>query len=370
MVVQLIAELFNVGGGARTQSRRRYRAPSRAFLATVVLSGALSVAPASVAPAQAETESTTFEKMQRSAGNGADSNDRARFHGLLSDGADLSDTKLPVFQIQPAVSREVQSEPGKLRLIASELSNAFQNGVSELSQNILRRGAIELSGNYYLSDDAIRDQLQFEQPEWFWQSSPTEVEQRLIDLPWIRKASAHWQIYPLKLRVEVVEHEPWMVAEMASDSWLISHDGHLIVPLSQLHNPALILKASELARLDGLESQQQPQEVSSRADARFRYAIDILKLLELGGGMPFVVERYHLRQDRGLEVFPLEWQRYPRVIFGPEDFDDAQHKLSQLRVVLNDLEQRGESAELLDLRFNDQVVLRESAHDLSKSNSR
>ena len=241
----------------------------------------------------------------------------------------------------------------------------------ELAGNLARYDISKIEGLYRLSRPALVQTLfAHGDAPWLWQASLAELQQRLRRHPWVADAKLTTRLLPLRVEVSIREEEPWLVAEYESRSWLVARSGKLLAPLSTFKNPELIMEASELPRLQGLESNSALSSSLSASSTRLDYAVRQLLLIELAGGFPFEVSQIILRDEGSLEIHPLSrdlsgsssksTQVVPaeRIVISALSFDLARQRLGQLQQVLADLTKRGETVKELDLRFHGQAVVR------------
>ncbi len=251
-----------------------------------------------------------------------------------------------------SVAVQLKPEPGAVE----SLTLAFRQGLKPLLDNLLRVSRVEVSGNYHLSNEEVLRALQIAGRPWIFQNLNQGFLDNLAKNPWLATASASWEVYPLLLRLQVREEEPWLVAQVSGKSWLIARSGKILQPLEALKDGEMILQTTELPRLED-ELKGSSDKVLSPENARFQYAVDLLKLLDAAGGVPFAVERFTLLENGGLAITPAERKSAARVLFDAQNFSEAQQKMSQLKVVMADISKRGEGSKQIDLRFKNQVVV-------------
>ncbi len=231
-------------------------------------------------------------------------------------------------------------------------------GQSELIfNNIFRFEVTTVSHAYHVSKEEIR-QTMAEHGAYLFQSTPQSIRESLERMPWVEQARVKTRLYPLRLELEIKEAEPWLVAEYEGASWLVSSAGKLLQPLTTISDAELIVQASELARLDGLVPERGVESYLSSQNARFRYAVSVLRFFELGGGFPFAVERFTLEPHGALLVHPVDNARFPEVELIASSFEEAQSSLARLGAVLDDTGRRQERVKRIDLRFQNQAILR------------
>lgn len=243
-------------------------------------------------------------------------------------------------------------EPGA----TDKLLLALRQGFKPLLDNLIRVSRVHVTGNYHLSNEDVLRALQIEGRPWIFQNLNQGFLDNLSKNPWLASASASWEAYPLALHLQVREEEPWLVAQVSGKSWLIARSGKILQPLEALKDGDMILQTTELPRLED-ELKGSSDKILSPENARFQYAVDLLKLLDAAGGVPFAVERFTLLENGGVAITPLERKSAARVLFDAQNFSEAAQKISQLKVVMADISKRGEGSKQIDLRFKNQVVV-------------
>ncbi len=240
----------------------------------------------------------------------------------------------------------------------------LQNGIARINahlsimeKNLLSYHLISLSGQYHVTQDELNKILE-RQGKWIWQQPPPALLRRIEDLPWVEKAKMSILLYPLRIAVTLQEADPWLVAEYQGSSWLVSVSGKLIQPLQTIKDPSLIIDTSEFARIDGLRPEEGADSLLRSENARFVYAVKMLKFFEMAGGFPFKVERYTLLPDGSLLVLPANPDEQPQLVLSASTLTDAERELRKLKLVLADLKRRGERAQKIDLRFENQAVVK------------
>lgn len=232
----------------------------------------------------------------------------------------------------------------------------FRSRLEEAGANLFRYSRLAVRGNYRVSDDEILRRAALNDAPWMWQTSREEIERRVKENPWIESVSLEKSFFPLTLTVDVVEAEPWIIAEYDHRSWIVSRSGNLVQTLAAITDSDLILETTELPRLDGLQPQPLSGSLSS-ANARFLFAVRSIKLLRSAGDLPFEVGRYRLLPAGGLVIHPADDATLPQIVLLVQTLDDAETALGRLKAVLADLSKRGERPRRIDLRFDRQVVI-------------
>ncbi len=185
--------------------------------------------------------------------------------------------------------------------------------------------------------------------------------------PWVESYSFSKQVFPQRLKINIVEAEPAFVAEYEGDSWIVSKKGVLIQPVKEIVKPSLVMTVSELPRVYGIDPKEDNKSYLSSVYDRLSYILKNLEFVDLAGGFPFKYSSLSLINGGGIELEPVELQnaepstvrKLPKkVLFQLRSLEEAQNMLSRLKIVLEDIRLRGETPGELDLRFKDQVVLR------------
>ncbi|OVE82605.1 hypothetical protein BVY03_00560, partial [bacterium K02(2017)] len=129
--------------------------------------------------------------------------------------------------------------------------------------------------------------------------------------------------------------------------------------LDSLRDGDLVVDSSELPRLDGLD-EPSSSHISdlSEVNQRLISALGIIKLFDLAGGYPFEVERFTYLEGGGLELSPVEIDKYPQLLVSKQSFQGAKKLLERAEAVFADLTDKGLVASVVDLRFRDQAIVR------------
>ncbi len=185
------------------------------------------------------------------------------------------------------------------------------------------------------------------------------MRQQLNKQPWVDECELDLQLFPLQLSVNIRESQPWLVAELNNHSWLVARSGKLLAAVETITDENLVFDVASLPRLVGVNiAGAENAETVSVTSNSLPYALGLLVLYEGAGGFPFQVERFTLLQDGSLQVEPVDSKSYPRALLArAQNMAEAQMVLNNLRGVLADLNERGERAHLVDLRYGGQAVV-------------
>ncbi|MCB0324855.1 MAG: FtsQ-type POTRA domain-containing protein [Bdellovibrionales bacterium] len=283
--------------------------------------------------------------------------------------AEASSTTALLQQTQPIAESEGAPLNSQLRTAFDELGvltlqaydevrNVLERRWERLAANVFRVSSVRIEGNYRVPDRVILRSADLLIPPSVFEADLQGRREQLLRMPWIAEATIETDIFPNRILLTVKEKEPWLVAEYEGHSWLVDRSGTLIETLTAPINAELVLEMSELPRLGGLDAKENVQSFLRSPNARFEYAIETLRLLELAGGLPFAVERYELLPQGAIRVSALDLRGAPEILLAPTDLDSAQTAIRQLGAVLSDLTQRNEQAREIDLRYQGQAVVR------------
>ncbi len=238
------------------------------------------------------------------------------------------------------------------------LTARYLNGLEQIEKNAFSIDVVEVNGTYRVSKERVLEAADLIHPVPI---QDAELERRRLameQLPWISQANLSLRLSPARLVITVKEEEPWVVAEYKGHSWLISQKGVLLQTLDSISDSDLVLEASELPRITGLDATENGRSFLRSSNARFEYGLQLIEFLDLAGGIPFEVEEYSLLLDGALRVSAKDFNSTPTVLFQFATLDDAKDSISKLNAVLQDLKEREEKARSIDLRFRNQAIVR------------
>lgn len=250
------------------------------------------------------------------------------------------------------------SQLSKFLVIKSEAQLSYVNERKDaLIAHLLKYSRIYIYNNFRVSNTVILEAAGLENSPYFWTKSLSEINEKIGRLPWVEKVDTKIGVFPLRLDISIQEAQPWIVAEYQGQSWLVSSSGVLVEPLELISDANLVIETSELPRLDGLDSQISFDTFLSSANGRFLYAIKSLRFLEMAGDFPWTLERITLLSYGALSLKPVEFAEFPEVILTCSSLEEASESLSFLKIVTEDLKQRGEKIGRIDLRFKNRAVV-------------
>ena len=240
---------------------------------------------------------------------------------------------------------------------AEGFSKSFAAGRGLVSANIFQYRQVDVSGLYRLSKEEVLSALDIQQYPWVWQRLPNQLDNALSLMGWVDQVEVKTKPFPLRLDIRIVEEEPWLVIEHQGHSWLLARSGRLIVPLASITDVDRIVEVAELPRLEGLDSNSEVPNYLTSPNAKMRHAVKTIRWLEMVASLPFEVESYRIESDGSLSIHPVQRKKFPTVLLNINNFQAAELSLLRLNAVLDDLRERGEEADSIDLRFENQAVI-------------
>ena len=223
--------------------------------------------------------------------------------------------------------------------------------------------SVVVKGNHYVSTDEITKMLGINGSVplagVFSALSERTVRAKLLTNPWIEDVSLEWRLLPTSLTVRVLEAKPFLVLTVGDlerdESWVISQKGRPIAPLTSVIQSDLVMEISSLARLQfDLSDGAIPV---SRSESIYRDSLRQVANFYAAKDLPFEVEAFSVLADGGLKLHPLEVGKFPTVSIYTKNFVEMEKNLQRLSAILSDLENKGEKAVSIDLRYSNQAVV-------------
>ena len=188
---------------------------------------------------------------------------------------------------------------------------------------------------------------------YIWDLASKKVNRRLLNDPWIISVKTKWGIFPLAAEFMIEEQQPYAVAEFYNESWLVSKDGEMIEPLSSTINPQVIVEASKLPRLIGIDELTGKSTTYAGAGNRLEYALAFFKTLQQQTGhLPFTIESITLLDDGSFLITPNELKKYPKIIFPFEKQFNFLTAAKKIEAIVQDSRSKGQRLSQLDFRHN------------------
>ncbi len=241
-------------------------------------------------------------------------------------------------------------------IFSHELSFLYEYGEKAFG-NVFRLKNVVVRGGENATAEIVFLRSGLKSKPWVWKVSLEEVRNRLREEPWIEEVYLTLSYFPVKLEIDVEEAIPWFVAKVHQQSWLVSREGSLIVPTSQIQT---VTKRNEMNALPLVLLPTYEESIDTEI---FRSTVTFLKSYEHAGGFPFLVKRYEVRGDGSMVVYPAEGEPFPEVVLNLFDVNDSKNEFRSLSMVLGDLRSRKEVAKRIDLRFQEQVVVEPISED-------
>ena len=215
--------------------------------------------------------------------------------------------------------------------------------VSSQVMDILNDGKNESRAPIDIEDDRF----------YFWDLATENVTSRLLADPWIINVKTKWRVFPLVAEFIITEQQPYAVAEFYNESWLVSKEGEIIESLSSTVNPQVIVEASKLPRLIGIDELEDKSTTYASAGSRLEYALAFFKMLqEQTGHLPFSIESITLLDDGTFLVTPFEIKKYPKIVFPFDKQFNFFTAAKKIDAIVQDSQRRGKRLSQLDFRHN------------------
>ncbi|OVE79909.1 hypothetical protein BVY02_01915 [bacterium J17] len=285
-----------------------------------------------------------------------------------ADGSNRAMLHRPIYSPVRAVDISLRLDPNEIAELASASGKpeAFEIWLEQMKvgtdiilSNVFKLKSVELRGNYRLNESEVLASTEYLGQPFLWKLLGYNTRESLGKNPWIEDVKVTWSVFPTRVVLAIKEAEPWLVAAYRKNTWLISRSGRLLQPLDSLRDGDLVVDSSELPRLDGLD-EPSSSHISdlSEVNQRLISALGIIKLFDLAGGYPFEVERFTYLEGGGLELSPVEIDKYPQLLVSKQSFQGAKKLLERAEAVFADLKDKGLVASVVDLRFRDQAIVR------------
>jgi cell division protein FtsQ len=242
---------------------------------------------------------------------------------------------------------------GRLRRIAIGLAvigvvTAVAHVPPSVRQHLFDARDFRVEGLRYLSADEVVKSAGLSRGEDLWRVDPALVRQRLLLQP--RISSAHVaRRFPHGVTLSIEERQPVLLVQHG-EPWELDTSGVLLPPLADG-------VVADVPMLVGPSLQRLAPGTQVRSPAIERGLAWVRALgqreLQLGGQ----VSELDVSDPRSTLLTLLSGTRVLSPAWPPDT-----RALSALRVVLADLHQRGTLAQEVDLRFENQVIVRPAVH--------
>lgn len=215
-----------------------------------------------------------------------------------------------------------------------------------LRRQVGRVHRVRVEGLHYLDAARVRAIAGIQEGADLIAVDPVRARQALLLSPRILRADVDREL-PRDVRIRIVEREPVLLVQHGTP-WEVDSSGVLLPPLADGAVADVPLLAGP--RFDGVRAGAQIRTPEVQRGLAWVAALSQDEL-QLGGQVSQIgvsdPDATELQLMNGTRVLTPAWPPGVR-------------ELSALRVVLADLQHRGMSAEVVDLRFHDQVIVRPS----------
>lgn len=244
----------------------------------------------------------------------------------------------------------------------------FEASFKRVCADIWYEKEILIAGDTNLSDKTIRDLLPTERSNLWWWMNMDLIEASLKKSPWIAKAIIHpcatsilelWGCFV----VSIEERKPSFLLNEGDVIWLVGQDGGFISPLT----PRLkdLFQKRTLKLLRGFYDDNPSTDLFN---ARFHYVREAIE----------IIEKRTRKRVSSVELLPggeieVSFENCPyQVVFsgGSESAEPLHFELDRLEALLDQLADREDSIEKIDLAFNKLAVVKikeEVAKELQKA---
>jgi hypothetical protein len=238
------------------------------------------------------------------------------------------------------------------------LKNEIKSETRVVVENILTYTVVSVEGFHRNTEEYIFKPLGISPEIPFSHTKLVQLRQFMDSSPWIESYDMDVSLFPPEVRVSVRESKPWLVADMGTQNWLVSTKGVLLDPLESLTRPSVIAETGGLPRLYLETEDQNSQSDFASTTEKLKYALKSLEFIEFSGGFPFRYETIYTLPMGALLVEPVEEDMGVRVLFKVTSLSDAEDVIQRYIHVIEDIKNRGENVEEIDLRYAGQVIVR------------
>jgi len=220
-------------------------------------------------------------------------------------------------------------------LIAGCLLAAVAGALLLYRSPLLRVDEVEVVGTKYVAAEQIREIAGLDGESMF--SVPlSEAEERIVALPLVKGAKARLA-WPNKVRIEVVEREPWGYWDLAGTAYAIDTDGVVLSGVEPAKGTPVIHDTGAPAVLS----------VGDRVDTDAVRLAQVL-LSFVPQQLSLNVIRFEYTPEHGLS---LVTDADYRVVMG--DSQNIEYKMAVWKTVEEDIGRGAMAGHVLDLRFRD-----------------
>jgi hypothetical protein len=217
---------------------------------------------------------------------------------------------------------------------------------------IIDRDRISVKGNNYLKSEQIFELLNSQESFYVWELAGEDSKKQLLRDPWLKDVKFKWKLFPLGVDLVIKEQVPYAVVEFYNESWLVAQTGEMIESLTNVMNPQVIVSASHLPRMSGIDELKNRFTTYASAGNRLKYALTFLKALREVKQLPFSIESITLLEDGSFSVIPVELSQYPKIIFPYSVHENMLIAIKKIDAIVQDARNNNKKLTKIDLRFN------------------
>lgn len=247
--------------------------------------------------------------------------------------------------------------------IAGEFVDILRSEIGLVSEqvyvNTINSRLNSIEGLNLISKKRLREMTGYSEGMELSSSQLDLLDVKFKSSPWIKSYSIIRSFYPNRMKIIIEEAKPGYIADYLGVSWLVSRQGVLLEPSSEIQEPELAVELMKLPRIMNLEPSEADQDTYlSSFNDRLSYVIRSYENIDLAGGFPFQVSSLTLVPGGGIRVDTFDGNPAPSLLVDIHSLAEARSLLARLDAVSRDLKQRGEVYAELDFRFKDQVVVK------------
>jgi hypothetical protein len=251
------------------------------------------------------------------------------------------------------------SDRNKIGIFLDVVSNEVQAVFEQVYVNTVYTRLDSISGLTHISKTRLLEATGFTEGMELNAGQVDILKSKFSSYPWIRTYRIEKNFLPERMSVEIQEAKPAFIADYLGVSWVVSDEGVLLEPSSEIVESKLQLEIMKLPRILNLEPSGSDQDTYlSSFNERLNYVIRSYENIDLAGGFGFEVSSLSLIEGGGIKVETFDGSPSKSILVEIHSLEDARTMLARLESVTRDLQQRGEAYSELDFRFRDQVIKR------------
>ncbi len=217
---------------------------------------------------------------------------------------------------------------------------------------LVSRDNITVSNHEYVNPNQLLELLDEQTNYFIWDLYEKDVEKIILTDPWVSEVKIKWRILPLGMDLQIKEYSPFAVIEVYGESWLLTKDGKLLEPLSSVGNSHVVVEASNLPRITGIDEVKGRSITYSSANNRLSYTLEFLKPLHNVEEKNFSIERIVLLEDGAFLVSSKGTGAYPEIIFPYSVKNNFPLAFKKINAIIQANKEKNKKIGKIDLRFN------------------